>query len=209
MKKIIICVCALLLTSSFLFADDSGLDDLIYGGNAQGVNSSNSYKAEKYKKDAEKIKANNLVSRSAPADVQKAVQEYNSLEKDLKKVYLDMSKAYENNDNLQIAKFEMTSWKIKEQMKIVNEKKSFAYQISEFQKALKDFPDSQDMHDLIKNASNEANQYIDLSKEILVLLEKQHMIRRDFERKQGEAQIIRQKEVLKNMQKTQSKKYGN
>ena len=110
---------------------------------------------------------------------------------------------------LDISKFELLAWKIKEQMKIVNIKKSFAYQISEFRKAFKDFPDSKDMKELIKTATDESNKYIDISNQILVLNEKLKVIDRSLERKQGEAQIIRQKEVLKNMQNVQNRKYGN
>ena len=71
---------------------------------SQGVNSSNSYKADKYKKDAEKITANNSVIGSAPADVQKATTEFNDLEKELKKVYLSLSNAYETNNKVRYFK---------------------------------------------------------------------------------------------------------
>ena len=209
MKKILVSLFVLIVCSSYVLADDSGLDDLIYGGSRQGVNSSNSYKADKYKKDAEKITANNSVIGSAPADVQKATTEFNDLEKELKKVYLSLSNAYETNNKVDISKFELLAWKIKEQMKIVNIKKSFAYQISEFRKAFKDFPNSKDMKELIKTATDESNKYIDISNQILVLNEKLKVIDRSLERKQGEAQIIRQKEVLKNMQNVQNRKYGN
>ena len=208
MKKNIAIIFIFSVFSLCVFADDSGLDDIIYAGTQQGSNSSNKYQADKYKKNAENMTASNTVSKSAPTNVVKVIQEYNLLEKKLKKIYLDLSKAYENNDNVEIKKLELMSWKIKEQMKIVNEKKAFVYQINEYYKALKEFPKSEEMRDLIKAVASDANKYIDLSKQILVLQEKQQLIKKDLEKKQGDAQIIRQKEVLKNMQNMQNKKYG-
>jgi hypothetical protein len=209
MKYVFTSLLVLIGFTSFLFADDSGLADLIYTESTHEVNSANTYKVEKYKKYAKRIKVNNSVVKDAPVEVQKALKEYGVLEQQLKKVYLDMSSAYEKNDDLKISKLNFLSWKIKEKMKIVNEKKAFAYQINEFQMALNEFPDSENMKKLIKDATKEANQYISISNDILMLKSKQKMIKSGLDRKQGEAQIIRQKEVLEQMQNVYNKKYGN
>ena len=65
------------------------------------------------------------------------------------------------------------------------------------------------MKELVQKAALDANDYIDLANKILSLKEKQVLIKKKLESKQGEAQIIRQKELLKKMESAHSQKYGN
>ncbi|MCF7792073.1 MAG: hypothetical protein K9L78_00640 [Victivallales bacterium] len=198
-----------ILFSAYLVADSSGLNDFNYGNGNNRGSSDNLYQANKYKNEAEKLKLDRRIDSSAPKNVREVLKTIKILEHALKKTYTKLATAYEENNPAQINKLKLLVWKIKERIKIGKQKLFFENQISEFKKALKEYPDSKEMKKLIADASADSGRYIKLSKQILKLKERQKLIKRDIEKKNDEARIIRQKEVLKNMQKVHSNKYSN
>ena len=146
-KKTVLVLCLSALPFA-VFADDSGLADLIYGtapaetNNSASNANSNEYMARQYKNDAAKLNKTSRVNTTASKSVQNAEKEKIKLERNLRVAYLKLSEAYQNNNAHLISKYEMLTWKMKELIKISEEKVSLAYQISEFEKGLRDYPNS-------------------------------------------------------------------
>ena len=147
----------------------------------------------------------NLASKSAKkvpnAAVKKALADCNALKEQLKQADSDLSNAYQSNDSKKIDKQSLKIWCLKEKIRVAEKIIDYAYNLKELQGISANYSDSSELKDLVSETKKDIEQYQQNANEILKLKTEQKNLDSKILKAQKMGDIIRQKEVLKKMQK--------
>ncbi len=182
MKKVIALVLIGMIFAPTLFADDGEYDMQMELPGAQEVKQVRDEKNE-------------------PASVKDISAECNELKNNLKNAGAALSQAYEANNPKEIRKQEFKVWYIKQKIALKEKSKDFAYLLAELQKMSNEYPSSAELKTLISQTEQEIGEYLKNGTQIIDIEAKQRKLDDKLSRVQKAGLIIRQKEILKKMQR--------
>ena len=188
MKKIVCTLLVGMIIVPGLLADDGEYDMPDTGQFNQPIN----------KRGTVKTPAENV---RLTVNVQKHDTECKELKNKLKVASANLSTAYQANDPKEIRKQEFNVWYLKEKIAAAEKNKDFAYLIDELKSMYSEYPNSIELKNLVIQTQKEVSNYIQNAKNILSLESKQIQLDEKLAKTQKIGSIIRQKELLKKMQR--------
>ena len=133
--------------------------------------------------------------------VQQTVSECNNLKEKAKFADAELAQAYQNDDAKKIEAQSFKVWSLKKQVALAEKKVDFAYSLNELRKILAQYPDSDEMKNLIADTKKDIDEYGQNAEQIIKLETTQKKLDNKVSKAQKLGEIIRQKELLKKMQK--------